>query len=349
MTANGLTLTAGDDVQAGRRRARSAPGSAPTNAEGALDLAILPDAVNPALPQIFSDVSAEPKDAVVRPRRTARRWSSRRSRASSAAGPPAPTSSGRRSTAATGTAALEVTGHRARDHDRGRPGASASRSPVGGSNAWRNGGPTTAGPGFTTYHDCCAATGDQHPPHGRHRRAARSSCRARRSRSTTSSARARRRRGSSRPAPSARASTSTRSAAACRSSPRRRSTPPTSPGSTSPSTRPTASTSRAIPSAARPRWATRTPTCSSRNNTPYGILIWTSYTDTSLTVTLYSTPHATGEQTRHQRVDERRSAGPSRPRAPAPGPTGRPRTTRSGRRTAPGRTWAATANRSTRP
>jgi vancomycin resistance protein YoaR len=33
------------------------------------------------------------------------------------------------------------------------------------------------------------------------------------------------------------------------------------------------------------------------NNTPFGILIWTSYTDTSLTVTLYSTPYATAEQT----------------------------------------------------
>jgi vancomycin resistance protein YoaR len=33
------------------------------------------------------------------------------------------------------------------------------------------------------------------------------------------------------------------------------------------------------------------------NNTPYGILIWPSYTDTSLTVTLYSTPYATAEQT----------------------------------------------------
>lgn len=33
------------------------------------------------------------------------------------------------------------------------------------------------------------------------------------------------------------------------------------------------------------------------NNTPYGILIWTSYTSTSLTVTLYSTPYATAEQT----------------------------------------------------
>src|SRR5690606_26365690 len=34
-----------------------------------------------------------------------------------------------------------------------------------------------------------------------------------------------------------------------------------------------------------------------KNNTPYGVLIWTSYTDSSLTVTLYSTPYATAEQT----------------------------------------------------
>jgi vancomycin resistance protein YoaR len=33
------------------------------------------------------------------------------------------------------------------------------------------------------------------------------------------------------------------------------------------------------------------------NNTPYGIMIWTSYTQTSLTVTMYSTPYATAEQT----------------------------------------------------
>jgi len=33
------------------------------------------------------------------------------------------------------------------------------------------------------------------------------------------------------------------------------------------------------------------------NNTPYGILVWTSYTDTSITVTLYSTQYAYGEQT----------------------------------------------------
>ena len=34
-----------------------------------------------------------------------------------------------------------------------------------------------------------------------------------------------------------------------------------------------------------------------RNNTPYGIMIWTSYTDTSLTVSLWSTTFAKGEQT----------------------------------------------------
>ena len=33
------------------------------------------------------------------------------------------------------------------------------------------------------------------------------------------------------------------------------------------------------------------------NNTPYGILIWTSYTQNSLTITMYSTPYARGEQT----------------------------------------------------
>ncbi|MGH9136487.1 MAG: VanW family protein [Acidimicrobiales bacterium] len=33
------------------------------------------------------------------------------------------------------------------------------------------------------------------------------------------------------------------------------------------------------------------------NNTPYGVLIWTSYTSSSLTITMYSTPFAMGEQT----------------------------------------------------
>ncbi len=34
-----------------------------------------------------------------------------------------------------------------------------------------------------------------------------------------------------------------------------------------------------------------------RNNTPYGVLIWPTYTDTSITVTMYSTKFASGDQT----------------------------------------------------
>ncbi len=34
-----------------------------------------------------------------------------------------------------------------------------------------------------------------------------------------------------------------------------------------------------------------------KNTTPYGVLVWPTYTDSSVTVTLYSTPYATGEQT----------------------------------------------------
>ncbi len=33
------------------------------------------------------------------------------------------------------------------------------------------------------------------------------------------------------------------------------------------------------------------------NSTPYGVLLWPTFTDSSITVTLYSTPYATGEQT----------------------------------------------------
>ena len=33
------------------------------------------------------------------------------------------------------------------------------------------------------------------------------------------------------------------------------------------------------------------------NNTPFGIMIWTAYTETSLTITLWSTQFSYGEQT----------------------------------------------------
>lgn len=34
-----------------------------------------------------------------------------------------------------------------------------------------------------------------------------------------------------------------------------------------------------------------------RDNTPYGVLVWTAYTETSITVTMYSTKYVSGEQT----------------------------------------------------
>ena len=62
MTANGLTLTAGDaskQVDAATLRTWITP----TAEDGTLELTIVPDAVNAAIPQIFSDLSAEPKNA----------------------------------------------------------------------------------------------------------------------------------------------------------------------------------------------------------------------------------------------------------------------------------------------
>ena len=38
-----------------------------------------------------------------------------------------------------------------------------------------------------------------------------------------------------------------------------------------------------------------------RNNTPYGVLIWPTYTGTSITVTMYSTKYVSGEQTNQTR------------------------------------------------
>ncbi|MDQ4098034.1 MAG: VanW family protein, partial [Actinomycetota bacterium] len=57
-----------------------------------------------------------------------------------------------------------------------------------------------------------------------------------------------------------------------------------------------------------------------RNTTPYGVLVWPTYTPSSITVTLYSTKYVTGEQTGQSR-DEREARPPrSAPGAPSPGP-----------------------------
>ena len=87
------------------------------------------------------------------------------------------------------------------------------------------------------------------------------------------------------------------SAAACPSSPPPSSTPRSSPGSTSTSTRATPQIIDRYPTGREATVSWPSPDLKIRNDTPYGILIWTSYTDTSITVTLYSTPWVAGEQT----------------------------------------------------
>jgi len=154
MTANGLTLTAGDaSEQVGPETLRT--WIAPTTADGALELTIVPDAVNAAVPEIFSDLSAEPKNAsfdlqngvpVVVPSQQGMVCCGANSadlvwQALDTSQP---------------TAALEV---QATDPEITTEVAQGLGivQPVGGNNAWRNGAATTAGPGFTTYHECCAA------------------------------------------------------------------------------------------------------------------------------------------------------------------------------------------------
>jgi len=59
-----------------------------------------------------------------------------------------------------------------------------------------------------------------------------------------------------------------------------------------------------------------------RNSTPYGVLVWPTYTETSITVTLYSTKHlATSEQTGQTRVErEARPPADAPPEVANPGP-----------------------------
>jgi vancomycin resistance protein YoaR len=58
-----------------------------------------------------------------------------------------------------------------------------------------------------------------------------------------------------------------------------------------------------------------------RNTTPYGVLIWPTYTDSSITVTLYSTRYGTAEQTGQTRKERASTPPPSSPPdTPSAGP-----------------------------
>jgi vancomycin resistance protein YoaR len=149
-TANGLDLTAGDTtVHADPQTLRSWIG--PTTANGALDLAINPDAVNAALPGLFASLSAQAVNAsfdvqngvpVVIPSK----------QGVACCGANSADVIWQALLNGQSPAALEV---QVTDPALTTEAAQALgiTQAVGGNNAWRNGAPTTAGPGFTTYHD----------------------------------------------------------------------------------------------------------------------------------------------------------------------------------------------------
>ena len=169
------------------------------------------------------------------------------------------------------------------------------KEPVGTTTEWK-GIPQVKS--FTTYYARRRRPGHQHPPHRRRR--ARRDHQAGRDvlGRTAASASAPGRRATSRRREIANGVARRRaSAAACRSSRPRCSTPRSSPGSTSSSTRRTPIYLDRYPYGREATLGCPEPDQKIKNNTPYGILIWTSYTGTSVTVTLYSTQYAYGEQT----------------------------------------------------
>ena len=293
MTANGLTLTAGDvSRQVDAATLRNWIG--PTTAEGTLDLAILPDKVNAGVAEIFSDLSAEPKDAtfdlqngtpVVVPSQ----------QGVVCCGPTSPDLVWQALDGGTGTAALEVQVTEPELTTEAAQGLGITQ-PVGGNHAWRNGGPTTAGPGFTTYHDCCAARVTNI-----HRMAdivrgtvvlpgetfSINDVVGQRTASNGFVAAGAIREGEHVDEIGGGVSqfaTTTFNAAYFA-------------GLDIPVYQAHSEYFSRYPVGREATMGYPNPDLQFTNDTPYGIMVWTSYTDTSLTVTLYSTPHATGEQT----------------------------------------------------
>jgi vancomycin resistance protein YoaR len=150
MTANGLTLTAGDaSEQVSPETLRT--WIAPTTEDGTLRLTVVPDAVNAAVPEIFAGLSAEPRNArfdlqngvpVVIPSQ----------QGVVCCGDTSPDLVWQALESGAGTAALDVQATDPEITTEAAQGYGIVQA-VGGNNAWRNGAPTTAGPGFTTYFD----------------------------------------------------------------------------------------------------------------------------------------------------------------------------------------------------
>jgi vancomycin resistance protein YoaR len=150
MTAEGLVVKAGDRAETRVEAQRLRSWLGPITEDGELGLAINGEAVAAALPELFPDVSSEPQDAritleggtpVITPSREGVRC----------CGDDAPERvwDALQEGAAEVTLEVEIT----------EPSLTTAQAeelgieqPVGGNHAWRDGAPTTAGPGFTTYH-----------------------------------------------------------------------------------------------------------------------------------------------------------------------------------------------------
>jgi vancomycin resistance protein YoaR len=293
MTAGGLTLTAGEaSRQVPPEQLRTWIG--PTTDGGDLELTIRPDVVGPAVAALFQDINAEAVNAsfdlqggtpVVVPSQQGITCCSEESSDLVWAA----LSDGNTEAALEATVVEpELTTAEAE--------ALGIVQPVGGNHAWRSGAPTTAGPGFTTYHDCCAArvtnihrmadivrgtvvlpgetfsinevvgprTRDKGfveagaIAYGQHRDEVGGGV----SQFATTTFNAAYFAGLDIPVYQAHTEQFSR-----------------------------------YPPGREATMGYPNPDLQFTNNTPYGILVWTSYTGTSLTVTLYSTPHASGAQT----------------------------------------------------
>ena len=150
MTANGLALTADEatkTVPADQLRGWIGP----TVQDGELSLAINAAAVNKALPDVFADITAEPENArIVLGANGATVVPSRQGVACCGADSAARVWDAL--TKGQPGAELQVTVTEPALTTEAARGLHVER-PVCGNNAWRNAEPTTAGPGFTTYYN----------------------------------------------------------------------------------------------------------------------------------------------------------------------------------------------------
>jgi vancomycin resistance protein YoaR len=150
MTANGLQLTvAGTTKTVPAAQLRT--WIAPTAEGGKLGLAINKDAVDKALPGVFADIIAPPQNARIvlganGPTVVASQQGVSCCGADSSERVWKALSDGQPGTE------LEATTTEPALTTEAAQGLGVAR-PVCGNNAWRNGGPTTAGPGFTTYYN----------------------------------------------------------------------------------------------------------------------------------------------------------------------------------------------------